>query len=115
MNRDHTDDATRSRRPATRSLAVLAVLITTGLPMAALAQSNSQRPLDLQALDPRPPQSQGPWQAPVGHRQPRPSDLPPNVLREEEGGGGTQGQGEGGGRTRAQQDLDKDLQICKGC
>lgn len=112
MDRRHTDDATRSWRPATSCVAVLAALIMTGLPTAALAQSNAQRPPDSQVLDPQPRQT--PWQAPVGHRQPRPSDLPPSVLRAEEGGGGTQGQGQGG-RTQAQEDLDKDLQICKGC
>jgi hypothetical protein len=115
MNRGHADDATRTRRSATRSVVVLAVLITTGLPMAALAQSNAQRPSESRALDPQPQQSQGPWQAPVGHRQPRPSDLPPSVLRAEEGGGGTQGQGGEGGRTQVQEDFDKQLQICKGC
>jgi hypothetical protein len=113
MNRAYTDDATHSRMPATRSVAVLAVLIATGLPMAALAQGNAQRPSDSQALDPQPQQSH-PWQAPVGHHQPRPSDLPPSVLQAEEGGGGTQGQGEGG-RTQAQEKLDQDLRICKGC
>jgi hypothetical protein len=112
MDRRHTDNATRSRMPATRSVAVLAVLITTGLPMAALAQGNTQRPAESQALDTQPPQSH-PWPAPTGHRQPRPSDLPPSVLRAEEGGG-TQGQGQGG-RTKAQEKLDQDLQICKGC
>jgi hypothetical protein len=111
MDRGHTDDATRSRKPETRCVAVLAMLIMTGLPTAAPAQGNAQRPADSQVLDPQP--RQGPWPAPTGHRQPRPSDLPPDVLREEEGGG-TQGQGEGG-RTQAQENLDKDLQICKGC
>jgi hypothetical protein len=112
MDRRHTDDATRSRKPETRSVAILAALIIIGLPMAALAQGNAQRPSDSQALDAQP--RQGPWQAPVGHRQPRPSDLPPDVLRAEEGRGGTQGQGQGG-RTQAHENLDKDLQICKGC
>jgi hypothetical protein len=113
MDRRHTDNATRSRMPATRSVAVLAVLITTGLPMAALAQGNTQRPAESQALDTQPPQSH-PWPAPTGHRQPRPSDLPPSVLRAEDGDGATRGQGKGG-RTQAQEDIDKDLQICKGC
>ena len=88
-------------------VAVLAALITTGLPITALAQRDAPRPLDSQVLDPQPLESQGRAQAPIGHRQPRPQDLPPSVLRDEEG--------VGGGRTRAQQDLDKDLQICKGC
>jgi hypothetical protein len=108
MDRRHTDNATRSRMPATRSVAVLVALIIIGLPTAALAQGNAiQRPPDSQALDPQPQQSH-PWQAPVGHRQPRPSDLPPDVLRAEDGEGK-------GGRTQAQEDLDKDLRICKGC
>ena len=89
-------------------VAVLAVMMTTGLPIMAVAERNDSRPVDSQALDPQPLESQGRAQAPIGHRQPRPQDLPPSVLRDEEGGGG-------GGTTRAQQDLDKDLQICKGC
>jgi hypothetical protein len=113
MDRRHTDDATCSRMPATRSVAVLVALIIIGLPMAALAQGNAQRPPDSQALDAQPQQSH-PWPAPTGHRQPRPSDLPPDVLRAEDGDGATQGQGKGG-RARAQEDLDKDLRICKGC
>jgi hypothetical protein len=111
MNRAHTDGVTRNRMPATSSVAVLAVLIAIGLPTAALAQGNTQRPSDSLALDPQP---EHPWQAPVGHRQPRPSDLPPSVLRDE-GYGGTQGQSEGGGRSQAKEKLDQDLQICKGC
>jgi hypothetical protein len=109
MNRGHTDEARSSGRRAT----VLAAVIAVALPAAALAQTNTQPPSDSQALDQQPKQS--PWPAPVGHRQPRPSDLPPSVLRAEDGGGETQGQGEGGGKTRGQADIDKDLQICKGC
>ena len=107
MSRSHAHDATRTRRSTTRSVAVLAVLITTVLPMAALAENNAQRPRESQVLDPQPRQSQGPWQAPVGPHQPRLQDLPPSLQREEEGGGN--------GRTRAQEDFDKGLQICKGC
>ena len=88
-------------------VAVLAAMMTIGLPIMALAQRDANRPVDSQVLDPQPLESQGRAQAPIGHRQPRPQDLPPSVLRDEEGGGGN--------ATRAQQDLDKDLQICKGC
>ena len=88
-------------------VAVLAVMMTTGLPIMALAQRDASRPVDSQVLDPQPLESQGRAQAPIGHRQPRPQDLPPSVLRDEEGGGSD--------GTRAQQNFDKDLQICKGC
>ena len=46
-------------------------------------------------------------EAPVGHRQPRPQDLPPSVLREE--GGANRG------GVNADRQLDQELQICKGC
>jgi hypothetical protein len=42
-------------------------------------------------------------QAPVGHRQPRPQDLPPSVLRDEEKGVG------------ANKTLDQKLEICRKC
>jgi hypothetical protein len=44
-------------------------------------------------------------QAPVGHRQPRAADLPP----ESRNAGGESG------RSQADRDLDKALQICRGC
>jgi hypothetical protein len=47
-------------------------------------------------------------EAPVGHRQPRPQDLPPSVLREEGGGANR-------GGVNADRQLDQELQICKGC
>jgi hypothetical protein len=90
-------------------VAALAVMMTAGLPITALAQRDANRPVDSQVLDPQPLESQGRAQAPIGHRQPRPQDLPPSVLRDEEGGGSSSD------RTRARQQLDKDLQICKGC
>lgn len=113
MERDQADNTTRHRLRTLMSVAGLAALIIIGLPMTALAQGNAQRPAESQALDTQPPQSH-PWPAPTGHRQPRPSDLPPSVLQAEDGDGATQGQGKGG-RTRAQEKLDQDLQICKGC
>ena len=42
-------------------------------------------------------------EAPVGHRQPRPQDLPRDVLQNE------------GGRTKEQVESDKRLNICRGC
>ena len=47
-------------------------------------------------------------EAPVGHRQPRPQDLPPSVLGNEGGGTST-------GGVNADRQLDQQLQICKGC
>jgi len=44
----------------------------------------------------------------VGHRQPRPQDLPPSVLRNEGGGSSS-------GGVNADRQLDQQLQICKGC
>jgi hypothetical protein len=44
-----------------------------------------------------------PQQAPIGHRQPRPQDLPPSVLRDEENGAG------------ANKTLDQKLEICRKC
>jgi hypothetical protein len=43
------------------------------------------------------------WQAPVGHRQPRPDELPPSERKNE------------GAFTPAEKDLDKSLKICRGC
>jgi hypothetical protein len=62
------------RRVAARCAAVL-MLITacSGLPATASAQSG---PLPQM-------KAPGPMPAPIGHRQPRPQDLPPDVLRDE--------------------------------
>jgi hypothetical protein len=43
-------------------------------------------------------------QAPIGHRQPRPTDLPPNVRREE-----------ASPTTNGDRELDEKLRICRGC
>jgi hypothetical protein len=50
-------------------------------------------------------QSDPRFKAPVGHRQPRPQDLPPSIQREEAEGRATRGE-------RA---LDQKLKICKQC
>jgi hypothetical protein len=57
-------------------------------------------------------------QAPVGHRQPRISDLPPDVARREQSGqppkpdaqDSTSGQGRQNHRS-----IDESLRICRGC
>jgi len=43
-------------------------------------------------------------QAPVGHRQPRMSDLPPELAQKEQSG-----------QPAEQQPIDEDLRICRGC
>jgi hypothetical protein len=57
---------------------------------------------------PGPPQpSSTAWPAPVGHRQPRMSDLPPDVAQQERQPGGT---------TSGQKSQpDSRLTICRGC
>jgi hypothetical protein len=69
----------------------------------AIAQNNPDRAAKVRP-DPNPPANeQARFQAPVGHRQPRPADLPSSTLRDEK----TAPPGETA--------IDKDLQICRGC
>ena len=64
----------RVRRFAVRfAIAVVPVAIWSGMPVAVQAQSG---------LVPQ-TNGQGPLRAPIGHRQPRPQDLPPDVLLHE--------------------------------
>jgi len=72
-------------RPRVMALIGCAALswVATGLPSAALAQ-NSPNSTGTLPVSPSPQApSAGIPEAPVGHRQPRPSDLPANVRREE--------------------------------
>ena len=74
----------------------LAALIAAGGSSAALAQ-------DAPAPVPNP---RGVPQAPIGHRQPRPAELPPDVRRDERDG-----------RTAAEKAFDQKLEnsICQKC
>ena len=64
------------------------VALATGISFATVVAAQS--PLVAQdTLAPSP--APGIPQAPIGHRQPRPSDLPPSVQREEQGNVPTQG------------------------
>jgi hypothetical protein len=64
----------RVPRPGARyAAAVILVIAWSGLPATVLAQSG---PLPQM-------KAPGPIQAPIGHRQPRAQDLPPDVLRSE--------------------------------
>jgi hypothetical protein len=106
----------RVPRPARYAMvAVILVAAWSGIPAAALAQS-----------DPLPQvNGKGPLPAPVGHRQPRAQDLPPDVLRDE---GMTRPPAEpaptilpDASRDRVDQSVgqvpfdNKELQICRGC
>src|SRR5262245_35668615 len=104
----------RARRRVTTLVAGLAALVVAAivLPTGAPAQSNpggtSSRvnppaTSDGQAQGQVQGQGQGRFEAPVGHRQPRPSDLPPGAAEDE------------GARTPEQRALDRSLQICRGC
>ena len=99
-----------ARIARTTFVAALPVLLMAG---AGLAQNNVRPGTDAGGnsaprLDAPSPGAQGRIpEAPVGHRQPRPQDLPPSVLREE--GGANRG------GVNADRQLDQELQICKGC
>ena len=111
MQRAHTHGVVPTARTAgTTFVAGLAFLLMAG---AGLAQNNVRPGTDAGGnsaprLDAPSPGAQGRIpEAPVGHRQPRPQDLPPSVLREE--GGANRG------GINADRQLDQELQICKGC
>ena len=99
-----------ARIARTTFVAALAVLLMAG---AGLAQNNVRPGTDAGGTpSPRPdapsPGAQGRIpEAPVGHRQPRPQDLPPSVSREEGGANS--------GGVNVDRQLDQELQICKGC
>jgi hypothetical protein len=67
-----------------------------GASYAALADSNSAQPSPAPSVEPR-------LEAPIGHRQPNAEDVPAEVLKNE------------GTSNRNQRDLDKKLDICRGC
>ena len=84
------------RRPVPARTIALAALIAAGVSSAALTQ-------DAPAPVPVP---QGVPQAPIGHRQPRPAELPRDIQRDERDG-----------RTAGQEAIDKKLEnsICQKC
>jgi hypothetical protein len=84
--------------------------LAQGAPSAPAAQGNEDNrgnpvPPAVHGNPPPPAATEGRAQAPIGHRQPRPGDLPPDVRREE------------GGMVRSpvDRDLDQKLQICRDC
>ena len=93
----------------TAQTTVSSVALAQGGPSAPAAQDNRDNrgnpvPPAVQGNPPS-PATEGRAEAPVGHRQPRPGDLPPDVRREE------------GGMVRSPVDreLDQKMQICRGC
>jgi hypothetical protein len=72
---------------ATRVVIWVAVLSSVFLSVAFAenAATSAQSPPAATQANPPPPATDTPWQAPIGHRQPRSSDLPSNVLRDENG------------------------------
>lgn len=82
-----------------------ALLLATGVAGAQNAPST---------ISPAPPSTVGsapsPGQAPVGHRQPKQSDLPPAVANQEKVDAEQNAQ-----RKALEGNLDKQLRICNGC
>ena len=89
---------------------VASVALAQGGPSAPAAPDNQDDrgnpvPPAVQGNPPPPAATEGRAQAPIGHRQPRPGDLPSDVRREE------------GGMVRSpvDRDLDQKMQICRDC
>jgi len=80
-----------------------AVLAAHGGAIAQNAQPSARPPTPPPAAAAGPGEFRGPFPAPVGHRQPKQADLPPDVVKKEN-------RGEPGLR-----DFDAKLRICKGC
>jgi hypothetical protein len=79
-------------------LVMFAVVVIASLSGSALAQSNTNQSPVGSTTTGTPER-----QAPVGHRQPKAKDLPPDILRNEQR------------TTTGDKGWDKDLIICKGC
>jgi hypothetical protein len=90
-----------------RLVSPLAALVLSGLPTATGAAATetqlAERPFDTASGVASPPSK--PWPAPVGHRQPRAADIrvrPPRTASDE-------------WLQRLHRELDRKLQICRGC
>jgi len=79
------------------------VLARVVLVVASVATLFAACPDVASAQDARPRVAPGVWPAPVGHRQPRPDELPPSERKNE------------GAVTPAEKDFDKTLKICRPC
>jgi hypothetical protein len=94
MNRELGNCRSTKTTVAVTTTALLALLL--GDTIGAFAQSNRAPRSERQSSELR-------LQAPIGARQPRPQDLPAQVLREE------------GRATASQRKFDKSLEICRDC
>ena len=88
--------AAQLRRLSLRMGAAAMLAGLVGASHSALGQTNAAQRALPPALDQR-------FEAPIGHRQPTVEDVPSNVLHGE------------GASTENQRDLDKKLDICRGC
>lgn len=84
-----------------------ALLLATGVAEAQNAPSSTISPSPPSTVGAAPP---SPGQAPVGHRQPKQSDLPPAVANQEKVDADQNAQ-----RKALEGNLDKQLRICNGC
>jgi hypothetical protein len=89
-------DHRRANRIAVTAIGIIALLLAGTAGDAAIAQSSRAPISERQSSELR-------YQAPIGARQPRPQDLPANVVREE------------GRATASQRTFDKKLEICRDC
>ena len=94
MNRELGNCRRTKTTVAVTTIALLALLL--GDTVGAFAQSSRAPRSERQSSELR-------LQAPIGARQPRPQDLPAQVLREE------------GRATASQRKFDKSLEICRDC
>ena len=94
MNRELGNCQSTKTTVAVTTIALLALLL--GNTIGAFAQSSRAPRSERQSSELR-------LQAPIGARQPRPQDLPAQVLREE------------GRATASQRKFDKSLEICRDC
>jgi hypothetical protein len=84
---------------------VMLVMVLSYAVMGQAAPSASQNPPTSQSRD-QSPIAQSRYQAPVGHRQPKPSDLPAETQRNENSEGLP---------SSGTSDIDRKLRICRGC
>jgi hypothetical protein len=102
MKPTFTDQAVRCF--AARIVTSVAVLSSVFLSVA-FAQTSAQSPPAASQTDPPPSATDARRQAPIGHRQTRPGDLPSNVRRDENGVV----------LSPSDRELDQMLQICRNC
>lgn len=100
MSPTRSHDTIRDRATHIRRLALVmgaaGLLVFGGASYAALADSSPAQTSPARGMEPR-------LEAPIGHRQPNAEDVPAGVLHDE------------GTTNQNQRDLDKKLNICRGC